>query len=51
MSLDDLKKEYDKMQVLYGDKALDSIYFGGCENNPDICFVFYESNWKKYCKF
>ncbi len=36
----DLKKEYDKMQVKYGDKKLDSIYNGGCEKNPDICFVF-----------
>ena len=38
--LEDLKKEYDKLQVKYGAKELDSIYNGGCENNPDICFVF-----------
>lgn len=24
----------------YGAKELDSIYNGGCDNNPDICFVF-----------
>ena len=24
----------------YGAKELDSIYSGGCEKNPDICFVF-----------
>ena len=40
MTLDDLKKEYDKLQLKYGDSNLDSIYNGGCSNNPDICFVF-----------
>lgn len=36
----DLYKEYDELQKKYGDKSLDSIYNGGCEQNPDICFVF-----------
>ena len=40
MTLVDLNKEYDKLQLKYGDKSLDSIYNGGCTNNPDICFVF-----------
>ena len=40
MTLEDLNKEYDKLQLKYGDKSLDSIYNGGCTNNPDICFVF-----------
>ena len=40
MTLDDLKIEYDKLQLKYGAKELDSIYNGGCINNPDICFVF-----------
>jgi len=40
MTVDDLKKEYDKLQKKYGAKDLDSIYNGGCTNNPDICFVF-----------
>ena len=40
MTLDNLKKEYDKLQKKYGAKDLDSIYNGGCANNPDICFVF-----------
>lgn len=40
MRLEDLKIEYDKLQLKYGDKELDSIYSGGCSNNPDICFVF-----------
>ncbi len=40
MELENLKKEYEKMQQIYGDKALKSINFGGCTENPDICFVF-----------
>ncbi len=40
MEVADLKKEYDKLQLKYGAKELDSIYNGGCEKNPDICFVF-----------
>lgn len=40
MNLEDLKIEYDKLQKKYGADELDSIYNGGCENNPDICFVF-----------
>lgn len=40
MKIEDLRKDYDKLQVKYGAKELDSIYNGGCEENPDICFVF-----------
>ena len=40
MKIEDLKKEYDKLQLKYGVKELDPIYNGGCENNPNICFVF-----------
>ena len=40
MQLEDLKKEYNKLQIKYGAKELDSIYNGGCIENPDICFVF-----------
>lgn len=40
MDLEDLKNEYEIMQQQYGDKNLKSINFGGCETNPDICFVF-----------
>ena len=40
MRVNDLKVEYDKLQKKYGAKELDSIYNGGCEENPDICFVF-----------
>lgn len=38
--IDELKKEYDKLQLKYGAKELDSIYNGGKDKNPDICFVF-----------
>lgn len=40
MLLEELNKEYDKLQKKYGAKELDSIYNGGCTDNPDICFVF-----------
>ena len=40
MKLEDLNVKYDKLQKKYGAKELDSIYNGGCSNNPDICFVF-----------
>ena len=40
MKIEDLKESYDKLQLKYGAKELDSIYNGGCEENPDICFVF-----------
>ena len=40
MNLERLKVEYDKLQNEYGDKSLDSINFGGCTDNPDVCFVF-----------
>lgn len=40
MKLEDLKEEYDKLQLKYGAKELDSIYNGGCDKNPEICFVF-----------
>lgn len=40
MTLEELKEQYDKLQKKYGDKNLDSIYNGGCIDNPDICFVF-----------
>lgn len=40
MTLKDLTGEYDKLQKKYGAQELDSIYNGGCDDNPDICFVF-----------
>lgn len=38
LKIEDLKVDYDKLQVKNGAKELDSIYNGGCEENPDICF-------------
>ena len=38
--LDKLVKKYDRLQKKYGDPNLDSITFGGCLKNPDVCFVF-----------
>lgn len=40
MKLEDLRPEYDRLQLKYGDATLDSIYNGGCRKNPDIMFVF-----------
>lgn len=40
MKLEDLNKEYDRLQLKYGAKELHSVYNGGCIENPDICFVF-----------
>lgn len=40
MRLEELNKEYDKLQKKYGAKELNSIYNGGCSENPYICFVF-----------
>lgn len=40
MKLCNLNKEYDKLQKIYGDPNLHSIYNGGCIENPNICFVF-----------
>lgn len=41
--LEELEEKYRKMQNKYGDKNLDSITFGGCKEEPDICFVFMNS--------
>ncbi len=38
--LEELEKKYQKLQKKYGDPSLDSITFGGCKSNPDVCFVF-----------
>ncbi len=36
----ELFREFDRLQVKYGDKDLDAIYGAGDIKNPDICFVF-----------
>lgn len=40
MTFKTLNQVYDSMQLEYGNKNLKSIYYGGCNKNPDICFVF-----------
>lgn len=40
MKVKDLNKYYDKLQLEYGEPSISSIYNGGCEKNPDVCFVF-----------
>lgn len=40
MTLKELEKEYDILQKKYGEKSLNSIYYGGQKKNPNLCFVF-----------
>ena len=40
MTWNEIVKEYQKLQNIYGEKTLDPITSGGKMNNPDICFVF-----------
>lgn len=40
MKLEDLRREYDRLQLIHGDPSLDSIYNGGCRDHPDFMFVF-----------
>lgn len=40
MQVSDLNVYYDRLQKEYGDISLSSIYNGGCESSPDVCFVF-----------
>ena len=35
-----LHKEYDRLQLKYGDPTLSSIYGAGCINNPEVMFIF-----------
>lgn len=36
----DLIKEYDRLQAVHGGEGLRSILWGGCQKEPDVCFVF-----------
>jgi DNA polymerase len=40
LQINELHKDFDKLQKIYGAKELDSIYGAGCISNPDICFIF-----------
>ncbi len=38
--LQELEREYDRLQLIYGDPTLHSVYNGGCDKNPEIFFIF-----------
>ncbi|MCL2444744.1 uracil-DNA glycosylase family protein [Candidatus Saccharibacteria bacterium] len=40
MSLEELNREFGRMQGKYGAVELDAIYGGGCVDRPEVCFVF-----------
>jgi len=40
MNKQQLQKEFNSLQQIYGERTLDPIVGGGKEENPDICFVF-----------
>ncbi|MDI6820873.1 MAG: hypothetical protein QMD65_01710 [Patescibacteria group bacterium] len=40
MQLLKLKKDFDKLQLIYGEPTLNSIYGAGCIKNPDAMFIF-----------
>ncbi len=51
MKISDLNKEYDLLQLKYGAPELHSIYNGGCETNPEICFVFMNPTGKNIASY
>ena len=51
MKLEDLNKEYDRLQLKYGAPELHSIYNGGCREKPNICFVFMNPTGKNISSF
>ena len=40
MRIEELNKIYDELQIKYGAQELNSIYNGGCDQEPNILFVF-----------
>lgn len=50
-TLHDLEKEYDRLQLKYGAKELNSIYHGGCAEQPDVCFVFMNPTQRNIAAF
>lgn len=46
-----LCEEYDKLQLKYGDKHLNSIYFGGCIDKPNLCLVFMNPTKRNIASF
>ena len=40
MTLQEIHKEYDKLQIKYGEPNLKAVYGGGYENEPNVLFIF-----------
>lgn len=40
MQIKKLTRQFDELQLIYGDRNLDAIYGAGQINNPKLCFVF-----------
>ncbi|MCF7834688.1 hypothetical protein K9M48_01345 [Candidatus Gracilibacteria bacterium] len=40
LQLDNLFPKFDKLQKIFGDKSLNSVYGAGCINKPDLFFIF-----------
>ena len=51
MQIKDLNSTYDDLQLKYGAIELNSIYNGGCENNPHTCFVFMNPTGRNIASF
>ena len=51
MTLNELNEKYDEMQYKYGDPKLKSIFYGGCMETPDICFVFMNPTGKNIASY
>lgn len=51
MQLNQLKKNIDDLQLLFGDKSLKSIYGAGCIKNPRVMFIFMNPTAKNVAAF
>lgn len=51
MKISDLNPIYDELQLKYGAPELNSIYNGGCEKNPDVCFIFMNPTGRNIASF
>lgn len=40
MTKEELIKEFDRLQNIYGSENRNAVYGGGCEVNPEFCLVF-----------
>jgi DNA polymerase len=51
MQLNQLKKDIDDLQLLFGDKNLKPIYGAGCIKNPRVMFIFMNPTAKNVSAF